>query len=526
MKLWVYIIFFFTATVSAQPFYIKIKADKEENQKIIDSLSYKTKHEKVSEIIIENENFKNKLKQIGFFESILLENKKINDSTFTYTYNLGSLTKNIEILFDEIPEKFKDILQLHSKNLKLNTYLVEETMQNWLQILEKKGYALSKLSLKIIEQKNQTVYCLLQISSEEEKRVIDKLVIVGYEKFPIGIKKVLEKKARANTFNKENIEKLYKDINQMSFINQVKYPEILFTKDSTQLYIYAEKIKANTFDGLIGFANNENSKIRVNGYADLVLQNILNTGEKFSINWKNDGNKQSTFNMMAEIPYIFKTSFITKANIRIFKQDSTFQNTQLNGQLGYALHYHSRIYLGYEKTTSSVLNNSLGVNQNFTNYFTTASYRFIKYTDDNLFREKFFIDTRLGIGKRKTELEQIPQHFFQIKSYLFNELYRFGGINSVRGFNENSLQANILSAFITEYRYKLSPTLYTHSIIDYGYFKDNATNTTGKIMGVGVGLGMLTKTGLLNIIYANGNTEQQTFKLSNSVVHFSLKAYF
>ncbi len=119
------------------------------------------------------------------------------------------------------------------------------------------------------------------------------------------------------------------------------------------------------------------------------------------------------------------------------------------------------------------------------------------------------------------------QNFYlQSDKYITNELLRFGGINSIRGFNENSLQANLFSSLLTEYRYILAPNLYVHSIIDYGYFKDQSTKTDGNLVGLGFGFGLLTRNGLLNIVYANGSTKDQTIKLSNSIVHISFKASF
>ena len=114
----------------------------------------------------------------------------------------------------------------------------------------------------------------------------------------------------------------------------------------------------------------------------------------------------------------------------------------------------------------------------------------------------------------------------QSDTYIINELYRFGGINSVRGFNENSLQANAFTSILTEYRYVLSPSIYVHSIVDYAYFQDKTSNLQDNLLGLGFGFGLLTKNGLFNIIYANGSTKDQTIKLSNSIVHISLKATF
>jgi hemolysin activation/secretion protein len=119
------------------------------------------------------------------------------------------------------------------------------------------------------------------------------------------------------------------------------------------------------------------------------------------------------------------------------------------------------------------------------------------------------------------------QNFYlQSDEYIINELYRFGGINSIRGFNENSLQANLFSSILTEYRYVFSPSIYIHSIIDYAYFQDKTTNSKGNLLGLGFGFGVLTKNGLLNLVYANGSIKDQAIKFSNSIVHVSLKANF
>jgi hypothetical protein len=79
---------------------------------------------------------------------------------------------------------------------------------------------------------------------------------------------------------------------------------------------------------------------------------------------------------------------------------------------------------------------------------------------------------------------------------------------------------------LTEYRYVATSNLYVHTIIDYGYLKDNSNNAEENLLGLGLGFGLLTKNGLFNIIYANGSTQNQEAKLSNSIVHISFKANF
>jgi hypothetical protein len=317
--------------------------------------------------------------------------------------------------------------------------------------------------------------------------------------------------------------------------------------------VYLEKAKSNTFDGYIGFTNDEEKKLIFSGYVDLVLNNALNSGEKLSLYWKSDGQDQKTFNLGVELPYIFKSPLGLKAQLNIFKQDSTFQNTQTNIDLGYYFNYNTRLYLGYQSTESSDIQNVNTTSLNdFENSFVTSNFEFLNFkNDDFLFPEKTNINLKVGVGKRNSNLETNSQFFgnfsvkhnfylnnkniislksqnyyLQSKSYIINELFRFGGINSIRGFNENSLQANLFSSILTEYRYVLAPSIYVHSIIDYGYFQDKTSNIEDNLLGLGFGFGLLTKNGLFNIVYANGSTKEQTVKLSNSIVHISFKANF
>jgi hemolysin activation/secretion protein len=103
-------------------------------------------------------------------------------------------------------------------------------------------------------------------------------------------------------------------------------------------------------------------------------------------------------------------------------------------------------------------------------------------------------------------------------TYIINELYRFGVIKSIRGFAENSLQASFMTAIITEYRYIISPDLYLHSIIDYGYYQDDSTNSKGNLLGFGLGLGVQTKNGLLKLAIANGSAKNQQIKFYNTII--------
>ncbi len=535
-----------------QNFYLRIVGTSEKEIKTIDSLQYESKHSTVASILEEQKRFETKLTNQGFFDWLLLEQNKTNDSSFVFKYSLGKVIKKNTIYIGKLSNEEKILLQLEKDTLIIATNEVESFMKNKVALLEKKGYSLANLQLVNQRRIGNDILSDLQLKLNSKRNITD-LVIVGYDKFPAGIKKAITKKAKKNTFNQDNLKQINDTFDKLQFINQIKYPEILFTTDSTKIFVYVEKSKPNKFDGFIGFSNDDQSKLTFNGYLDLQLQNILNTGEKFNLYWKNDGNKQTSFNIGTELPYIFKSPIGIKANLRIFKQDSTFQNTVTDLNLGYYFTYNTKAFIGYQKTTSVDIQkiNSFSLND-FTNTFLTSSFEHLELNPDSfVFPEKAKVFVKFGTGNRTIASQKTSQFFTQLDvnynfnlnqknsiylrnqtfylqsdDYVINELFRFGGINSIRGFNENSLQANAYSGIIAEYRYLVATNLYIHSITDFCYFQDKTSITEDRLLGLGFGFGLFTKNGLFNLVYANGSTSDQAIKLSNSIVHISFKTNF
>ena len=467
------LLFLFIQLSFSQQFEMLVEGNSLLETKAIDSIGYLKKHPTVASILEEQKLFEQKLQQKGYFESELLLQSKVNDSAFYFKYHLKRQVKSIHIYIGANSSDEKQLLAIENDTLKLAIDEVESFMQTKIALLEKKGFSLAQLKLTDYTQKKDYFQAKLILNLNKKRELTD-IVIEGYDKFPSGIKKAIFKKAKRLDFNQDNVSKIYKDFSELRFVTLTKYPEILFTKDSTKVYVYLEKAKPNKFDGFIGFANDENSNLRFNGYLDLQLQNILNSGEKLSLFWKNDGKQQSSFNLGTEIPYMFKSPFGIKADLRIFKQDSTFQNTKTDLNLGYYFKYNSKVFLGYQKTTSVDIQNlnSFSIND-FTNTFITSTFDFVNFNnEDFIFPEKTRFNAKIGTGNRTISSSKTSQFFGQVNfshnlylnekniiniknetfylqsdDYVVNELYRFGGINSIRGFSENSLQANAYSVF-------------------------------------------------------------------------------
>lgn len=550
---YLFIIFLLSTNCLAQNLHLKISGISDKETKTIDSIDYSRTHLNVKSITNENNLLSAKLTQIGYIENEILDFKKITDSTFQTKFNIGKKTDSILIHIGRNPE-LKSLSLFDSKNdtLKIAFSESETFMNNTLNSLEKKGYSLAKLQLVDFKKEKNNLYAELNINLSNQRQIND-IVIVGFDKFPESHRINIKRLYRRKTFNQENLRKISNNFNQFQFARQTKYPEILFTKDTTKVYVYLEKVKPNKFDGLIGFSNNEENKLIFNGYLDLQLINTLNKGETFSLFWKSDGQEQTTFNVNLEIPYIFKSRLGLKTNFNIFKQDSTFQNTKKAIDLGYLFNYNTRLYLGYQSTESSdIQNQNNSFVSDYNNNFKTLLFEYSnRFTENYLFPEKTRIYIKTGFGNRETNTTKNNQTFFEINlkhdiyinkknsfnirsqnsilhsnSYISNELHRFGGINSIRGFNENSLQGNVFASILTEYRNQLAPNLYIHTILDYGYYQDKTTNTESSLLGIGLGVGIASKNGLLNVSYANGSQRNQPINPSNSIVHVKFSSTF
>jgi hypothetical protein len=551
--LFIYILIISAFTTKAQNLYVSFEGKTAAETKIIDSVSYTKKHLNAKSVNNEAARLINTLQKAGYLESQQLSNSKVNDSLFIYTFSVGAKTSTINIYTGKLSAKEKELISIAKDTISLPFSEAENFMGTNMALLEQQGYSISTLQLTNYTKHNNTLTATLLLKTEKQ-RTLDDIIIEGYPKFPEGIRKNIVRQYKNKTFNKDNLQNIYNDFSSLQFITLPRYPEILFKQDTTKIYVYVQKANANTFDGFVGFGNDDNdNKVRFNGYINLALNNVINGGEKFNLYWKSDGNQQTTFNLGAELPYLFRTPVGAKASLKIFKQDSIFQNTTTDLNLGYYFNYNSKLYLGYQKTQSVDIQNT--DNSSLSDYestFWTSTYEYTHYNpEDFLFRQKTSLQLKGGFGQRSSNAGNANQYFIQafashnlylnkkniinlkshsyyLKSntYIINELYRFGGINSIRGFNENSLQANLFTTLMAEYRYILSQGLYIHSITDYGYFQDKASNISNNLLSLGFGFGLTTGKGLFNLVYANGTTKDQSIKLSNSIVQVSFKTSF
>ena len=556
---YIYIAFFLLNVGSSigQKLVLKISPKDSLNTVFVNSIKYQKFHDTELTLFQSIDSVKNQIELNGFINATLDTIVKL-DSIYNVQFSLGNFSNRVKIFYDE-----KDITAAQLKKITPSTtdrYFIVETkklsgsLDQIVGLFENRGNAFTQASLKDIRIHRDTIEAYLHII-ESKPRKIDKVIINGYTDFPTSYVKHYLKLSKNTIFSSAKLDRVSANVKSLTFVKEIKPPEVLFTPDSTMVYLYLKKKESNKFDGLIGFASKENGNgIQFNGYLDLSLNNVFNSGESIAFYWKNNGNERQVFNLNASVPYILNSRFSPKAELNIYKQDSSFINTNLRLYLPYALNERNSIGISFQSLSSSdLLTNNMGTEISaFNNIFYGLNYNYQIPNQHTIFSSKFNLFSEILKGNRKIESNNTSQTklyvrsnylwslnyrnhiFFQNESstllsndkLLNNELFRIGGSNSMRGFNEESLLASTFSYFNLEYRFLTDNTSYLYSITDAGYIENNIINNASKIYAIGIGYAFSTKFGFLDLSYALGGIANETFNLDNSRFHLKIISFF
>lgn len=449
-------------------------------------------------------------------------------------------------------------------NSKFNpTYNLDSIISKSLHQNDEKGYAFSQIKLIPNGEKNgeQKIELIIDLG---KNRTIDGVKSIGYTKLSKGfIKHGLGLKT-GKIYNESILNQANQILENTNFVELVQNAQTLFKPDSTIVYIYPKKIKSNQFDGIIGFGNDETGKFKLNGNVILELNNVFNGLEQIKLNWIATATKNTTLDLRVKIPYLFKTPIGSETNFKIFKQDSVFTNLELNERLFYQINPNANIGADLKYMSSNYLL-SEEFNANYDDYTKVGlgiSYDYFQkhpiqlmegksmlrvFTSSITRKEKNFSWTEdiqnetssqyeIGISTYRIFQPHPKHHIKTLANFKFlldennafseNELYRIGGFGSIRGFNEESVLANLYGIASLEYRFLPNDGFYISLFSDYAFTENKRNNLTTNLYSFGTGISFLSKLGIFNLSYAVGKTEKTPFDFQDSKIHFGIISQF
>lgn len=499
---------------------------------------------------------KNKLYLEGYLQHKFHNLKKNSKENYSLEFFSEKKTKQITLyIYDTKTLNYlTDLDYKISKNsIKIKPQEIREILPKLTQNAAEIGNPLTTFQLINILASEKGFSAELKVN-RKENRNLTKVIIKGYSKFPKSFIKHQAKLKTPALFQKKKILDKTKTLEELDFVSFSKAPELQFKKDSTSLYLYLDKKNTNTLEGFLGFSPNEDeSKLRLAGYLNLNLINNFNQGERTNLTYKSNGDNQQILNLNTNLPFLFKSPISLSTGINIFRQDSTFSNASqtLETSLNIAKNTFLSTSLELEQSTTS--QNSENTNTKpYKKQIYSGKLSYSKTKNSTLQPQSAYLEFIAGTALRKTQNPNTTNQFiaslnaaynFRISpnhnlhlnnqtallkstNYLDNELFRFGGINNIRGFKENSISANLYTTLQTEYRYSPSSKIYINTIIDAAYYENNLSNQEHILYSFGLGTSLLTKAGILKLNLANGIHNNQKFELSNSILHLTLIANF
>lgn len=522
------------SNINSQEISLNITSKKENEATILGTIEYQQKHLDSISLNTEIVRISNYLKNLGFFTNTIdkIENKNKKYIAF---FSLNNKIENAILKINSDSKIYFKNSKQKNNTISIPIINLQTTLSTISTKLDKQGKSFSKVQLKNILIKDKTLFADLFIN-QSKKRIINNVIIKGYENFPKSYLKNYFNIKPNTIINQHKIKEISKSSISLPFIKEIKSPEILFTKDSTFLYLYFNKKQHNSFDGIVSFASKENGDVLFNGNIDLSLNNILDTGEKFELFWNSIGEEKQEFKLSTEIPYIFNTKFSPQLSFSIYKQDSTFLSTKFDSKIFYNINTKTKIAFTYNSESSENLKSDLSNNiETFSNYFFGFQFQYRTPKNDFFLNDKFYLEISPTFGKRTTDNESSSQlkietsvsyiwdlnlrnsiyiknkiGYLNSDSFIDNELFRIGGANTIRGFNEQSIFTNKYTYTNLEYRFLSSEKSYLYTITDIGVINNK------NIIGLGIGYLFNTNDSQINLSLSIGKEESQSINFKKS----------
>jgi hypothetical protein len=449
---------------------------------------------------------------------------------------------------------------------------IELLFDKILTYTENNGYPLASLQFDSIKISNQSIDAtinlitgnLIKIDSVtvSDPTVISPVFLAAY----IGLK-------NGSFYNQRKINLISERINQLDFLTLKYNPIIVQGEDKIKLVISPERRNQNQADGLVGLIPSANGKANFIGQFHLNLKNVFKRGELIDFNFKGQPNNTRDLNLKFNYDYLLGSFISTELLFSIRRQDTSFVTVTQNYAFPYYFSAKNYLKFFYSNQQTSLISTKSFANLNTLPIFADVNnqqygigFKYLHYINEFYPKKGYHITASIAFGNRtiirNSQVQQNLYDSINLQSIQFNanlaaalylplakrsvlywgtqfqhiaatnlfqnELIRYGGLQSLRGFNEESLFAATFALFNFEYRLLLDSKTFMHLFFDQAIAK-NPMATQTKItqpFGFGLGLNIASKTGVFSVTYALGKTNSAPINYSNGKIHFGVINYF
>lgn len=440
-------------------------------------------------------------------------------------------------------------------------------MEDLLDQCENNGYPFAETGLDSVRIDGDGMHAALWLYQGPEMRY-DSVVVKGearinprYLRAHIGIKP-------GDPYNESLALALEKRIKELPFINQRQPPYIRFTPQHARLYLFLDPKKASSFNGILGvLPDPATGKVNFTGDIDLRLRNALKHGEAIDLNWRALKDKSQDLKVKLNYPFAFDTPFGIDLSLKLFKRDTTFLEVTTRAALEYLLPRGDKVGVFINDKSSQRLGRNFSATPGLGDVKLTSyglallrerfDYRFNPRSgmrvevDGSVGRKRSttatLVESASTEPERSTQYETNAQAIFHIplgrratlrlagqggsmvnEKLYRNEVYRIGGIKSLRGADEASIYCSSFGIGTVEYRFLFEENSNVFVFFDQAWIEDRTLDVilSDTPMGFGAGTSFETKAGIFSLTYALGRQFNNPIELRGGKVHFGFTSLF
>ncbi|MDI9341194.1 MAG: ShlB/FhaC/HecB family hemolysin secretion/activation protein [Sediminibacterium sp.] len=440
---------------------------------------------------------------------------------------------------------------------------------------ENMGYPFTSVKLDSLHFKDNRIAARLVINKNTYFK-LDSIVIIGNAKINKNFLEHYLDVKEGGPYHEKNLKAISGKLKQLAFLFEKQPQQVRLTDKTNKLLLFLDKKNASQFDGIIGILpDNTTGKTVFTGDVKIKLVNsIFRNGETFDLEWRRLQTQTQDFKGRIIYPYLFNTPVGTDYSLKIYRKDSSFIDLLNNVGLQYyfsGLNYIKAFYKN--RTTNLISTSGLQFISTLPDYadITTQSYGLggsFEALDYRFNPHKgISISLQAGTGTRsikknpkvndlayrnvqllsnQNQIEGEINWFIPVKGHniihvavqsggvfgnstLFrNELFRIGGLKTLRGFDEESIYASTYIIPTLEYRYLFARNSNLLVFMEGAWYENNSLGLykSDTPLSFGAGINFETKAGILTLNYGIGNQQGNGFDFRNGKIHFGLTALF
>jgi hypothetical protein len=438
---------------------------------------------------------------------------------------------------------------------------------------ENNGYPFALAKLDSLQLGSENISAKLHI----EKNIfikLDSLVTEGSGK--VNQKFLLRYLSIKNgmPYNTQVFMDVSKKIKQLPFVTEKKPPIIQLTDKQNKLFLFLEKKNASQFDGIVGILPSDNGKTIFTGDLKIKMVNtIFKSGETVDIQWRRLQTQTQDLKAIVIYPYIGGLPVGIDYNIKIYKKDTTFLDVNNALGLNYYFSGLNHVKVFYKQRNANLIStaglSTITILPEYADVVTKAyGLGFFIEKFDYRFnpRKGFGVNVQGSVGsrqiKKNPKVNDIAYSTLELKTSQYqaegsivgyinvvknhvvklstqfgsvfgntiykNELFRIGGLRTLRGFDEESIYASTYVIPTIEYRFLFEKNSNLFVFGEGAWYENHSVNSMfdDTPMSVGAGINFETKAGIFNLSYAIGKQQGAGFDLRIGKIHAGLTALF